>query len=403
MRKSADSPASPCSSADLPGHGIRVLVLFGGVPFWGQERANLTVFDALKPFGVEALFITHAELGYVHIEPQLAVRGFSWVGLHYVGRISKHTRLKGWLQIGGRILRSSWRLWWLARQFRPTHIHVCNPDHFLSFLPLLLCSRLPLVYRIGDEAQKHHPLYRLLWRVILWRVDAFVCISEFIRKDLLSIGARPEKLHVRYSTAPLRFIKQPFVAPPTPMDAIRLAFIGQLTQPKGLDLLVNAAMKLATRQPKLQLLIAGDYAWENPYAQALREQVATAGLTAQIIFLGPVEDVHGLLSHCHLHVCPSVWDEPLGLVVMEAKTAGRPSIVFPSGGLPELIRHGVDGWICTARTEAALTSILVTALAAPQQLAAMGAMARASLQALGSENFARDCLQTFQNTSVTCP
>ena len=52
-----------------------------------------------------------------------------------------------------------------------------------------------------------------------------------------------------------------------------------------------------------------------------------------------------LMRQCHVHVCPSRWEEPYGLVAVEAKTVGIPSIIFPSGGLKELIEHGTNGYL----------------------------------------------------------
>jgi glycosyltransferase involved in cell wall biosynthesis len=45
---------------------------------------------------------------------------------------------------------------------------------------------------------------------------------------------------------------------------------------------------------------------------------------------------------------PILQEEPFGLVVLEGKSVGLPAVAFPSGGLVEQIRHGVDGWLCHA-------------------------------------------------------
>jgi len=51
-----------------------------------------------------------------------------------------------------------------------------------------------------------------------------------------------------------------------------------------------------------------------------------------------------------VHVAPSRYEEPFGLVVIEAKSSSVPSIVYPSGEMKNLIQHGTDGWICENKT-----------------------------------------------------
>ena len=64
--------------------------------------------------------------------------------------------------------------------------------------------------------------------------------------------------------------------------------------------------------------------------------------------------------------------------------AGVPSVIFPSGGLPELVAHGRDGFVCRARTAVALREGIEYYLdAEADALREAGAAARASLERLG--------------------
>jgi glycosyltransferase involved in cell wall biosynthesis len=54
-----------------------------------------------------------------------------------------------------------------------------------------------------------------------------------------------------------------------------------------------------------------------------------------------------LMQGASVHCCPSREREGLATVVLQAKAAGIPSVVTPSGALPEMIRHRVDGWVCS--------------------------------------------------------
>ena len=134
----------------------------------------------------------------------------------------------------------------------------------------------------------------------------------------------------------------------------------------------------------MRLFIVGDYAWQNPFAKALIQQVAEAGFDDRSVFSGFVEAIGAFLSVSDVHVCPSVFEEPLGNTVLEAKAAGLPSIVFPSGGLPELVRHGYNGWICSSKTEEALVAAMGAYVQFRERAKVEGEAARASLAEFGA-------------------
>ena len=117
-----------------------------------------------------------------------------------------------------------------------------------------------------------------------------------------------------------------------------------------------------------------------------------------MIFVGFVENVPALLRGRAVLVAPTLTEEPLGLVVMEAKVAGLPSIVFPSGGLPEMIEHGVDGFICRDKSVEALTEALNLYLNDPPITLRQGAAAKASLRRLGIDEFATRWLTVYERT-----
>ena len=259
--------------------------------------------------------------------------------------------------------------------------------HFLMMLPAVRLLRVPVIYRLGDAPQQHRPLFQFLWRhVIISQVDRFVCVSGYIRDLLIEAGAPPEKVRVIYSYPSKR---SPDLAPvPIPaasFDGRTVAYMGQITKDKGVEVLVEAAIALCGERDDVRFLVAGDYSWQNPFAEALIQRVEDLGLSQRIMFLGYVEDIPGLLAVADLHLCPSVSTEALSNTVVEAKQAGVPSVVFPSGGLPELVvEQGNDGFVCDARTAGALVAGLRHYLDLSEgELIAAKAAAKASLPALG--------------------
>jgi glycosyltransferase involved in cell wall biosynthesis len=112
-----------------------------------------------------------------------------------------------------------------------------------------------------------------------------------------------------------------------------------------------------------------------------------------------MDDVPGLMERCDLNVTPTLTEEPLGNVVMEAKLAGIPSVVFPSGGLPEMIRQGENGFICETRDVEGLAAGLRFYLSQPDLAKTHGEAARQSLDRLIG-NFTQESIAAFEAARV---
>ena len=374
--------------------------MLGGIPLHGQERGNIEVFNALQDVGIEALFVTHREYGHESIQPALDRLGLRWTTATYPRLVSRGMSARAWGE----------RLWEIAagnrdflragRSFRPTHVHVCNEGHLLTLLPAVRALRVPVVFRLGDEPRQHRALFRRVWQhAILPSVDQFVCISEFVRGKLLAAGADPTKVRVIYNAPPARppgFTvggvtagtdgdAAVAAAAAEPFEGRTVVYMGQLNPNKGVDVLVEAALRLCREREDVRFLLAGDYEWRGTFARGLIERVEAAGLADRVRFLGYVNDVPSLLALADVHVVPSVWQEALGNVAVEAKRAGVPSVVFSTGGLPELVvEQGRDGFVCADKSAGALAAGLCYYLdGSDADLRASKEAAKASLATLG--------------------
>lgn len=377
---------SPAASPPHSGEPIRALVVFGNIPLLGHERGNMQVFNALKTRGVDALFVTNKAYGHEVIQPELDLLGHRWDVATYPRLFSRGMDLKTWGQRLRSLMKGAAEFWRIGRAYEPTHVHVGHMMHFLMMLPAILLLGVPVVYRVGDAPSQHRPIFRFLWRhVVIPQVDHFVCVSEYIRDLIFQAGAPSEKVSVIYSFPSER--SADLTATPVPVDpydGVTVLYMGQLSQQKGVDLFVESAISLCRGRDDVRFLIAGDYSWQNPFANKLIQQVKDLGLEDRILFLGYVANVPALLELADLHVCPSVCQEALSNTVLEAKRAGVASVVFPSGGLPELIQHGADGYVCLTKSSASLREGIESMIGADRAaLDQAGRRARASLERLG--------------------
>jgi glycosyltransferase involved in cell wall biosynthesis len=371
----------------------RILALIGSGVVFGQERANIEVLCALRDSGCEVLCLIRDEAWAECLPGALDAVGLKWRKVAYIEQ-----RMPGrayWFIFRNPIafLRGNWQLLATARWFRPTHIHAFNPLFVCAFIPALAVLGRPMVYRAGDKPIRHNWVWRLIWQFVIRQTRQFVANSRYVAAELTRSGVAPDKIRVIYTHPPRRGRVAKFHPPQgSACERIRFVYIGQITPEKGVDVLVDAFGRLADEREKAWLFIAGRISdWSgDAWARALRDRaMSDAELSHRVVFLNYVEDVPGLLQYCDVHVCPSVWEEPLANVVMEAKMAGRPSIIFPSGGLPEVVTHEIDGYICPDKSARSLTAALQTYLDDPSLIPGQGIAARLSLDRLGANRFAQ--------------
>jgi glycosyltransferase involved in cell wall biosynthesis len=121
-----------------------------------------------------------------------------------------------------------------------------------------------------------------------------------------------------------------------------LMFLGRVERIKGAHHAIDVARRSGRR-----LIIAGNLPERGEdvgYAQSI---VAQCDGT-QIQYVGPVDDgaKNALLGSAACLLMPIEWDEPFGIVMAEAMACGTPVIGLRRGSVPEVVEHGVTGFVC---------------------------------------------------------
>jgi glycosyltransferase involved in cell wall biosynthesis len=124
-------------------------------------------------------------------------------------------------------------------------------------------------------------------------------------------------------------------------DGAYCLFLGRMAPEKGAR---RAA--LVARQAGVRLLIAAKMRepWEHRYYE---EQVQPL-LGDDVTYIGEVGggDKLDLLGGARALLNPIRWPEPFGLVMIEALACGTPVLAFKEGAAPEIVEHGVTGFLC---------------------------------------------------------
>ncbi len=134
--------------------------------------------------------------------------------------------------------------------------------------------------------------------------------------------------------------------------------IGRLSREKGLDVLIDSLGRLD--QVNVHLLMIGD---GNEKGQ-LDKQAGKLGLSDRVHMLGYRTDIKELLNTLHVYVQPSRF-EGMPMAILEAMVMGCPVVATTVGGVPQMIRDGVDGWLVPPQDSKQLAIAISNVLADP--------------------------------------
>lgn len=154
-------------------------------------------------------------------------------------------------------------------------------------------------------------------------------------------------------------------ADPAPVAGDYLLFFGRLVEKKGTIYLIRAMPRVLERFPRMGLVLVGG----GPLEGELRAETERLGLGHAIRFVGPQPhaEIARYLRHCHAAVVPSVIDrhgetDGMPTVVIEAMAAGTKVVGAAVDGIPDVIRHRQNGWLCRPNDPADLADKILAAL-----------------------------------------
>ena len=160
-----------------------------------------------------------------------------------------------------------------------------------------------------------------------------------------------------------------------PGDRFLVGTVGRLEEQKGQKYLIDAAGRLSRDGRKVTLLIVGSGREED----RLRDQAVREGIGDAVLFLGTRRDLPELFRAMDVFAFPSLW-EGFPIALLSAVAAGLPVIVTPVGGVPEVVKDGVNGLIVPAGDPAALAEAIWNAHENPVGASALGRAAAATIR-----------------------
>ncbi len=194
-----------------------------------------------------------------------------------------------------------------------------------------------------------------------------IAISGLVRQDLLDRFHVPERqvrciyngVDVAYyaaqpDAATMQALRQRWNIP---TDRPVVGAIGRMAagRVKGFDTLLVAASLLEDILPECHVVIVGD----GPRRPFLEDIATRLGVRTRVHFVGEMADIRVPLALMDVFVFTSRWPEAFGLTLVEAMAAGKPVVATQAGAVPEVIRHGVDGWLVPSDDPASMAEGIV--------------------------------------------
>jgi glycosyltransferase involved in cell wall biosynthesis len=208
----------------------------------------------------------------------------------------------------------------------------------------------------------------------------FLCVSKFIRQQVLAQGFPESRTRLHYIGVDTAQIVPPAVRADQPI----VLHVGRLVEKKGADDLIQAFAMLPSRHEDAWLVIVGD----GPLRDDLMRRAQAVGVEKRVVFMGArsQEEVLRMMTEAALLCQPSVTaksgdSEGLGMVLLEAAASGIPVVGTHSGGIPEVVVDGETGLLVKEHDVTALARCLTDLLDSSIIRRRMGQAARRHVEA----------------------
>jgi glycosyltransferase involved in cell wall biosynthesis len=270
-----------------------------------------------------------------------------------------------------------------VRRHRIQVIHATDRPRDASY-----ASLMGMLTGIISVVHMHAPVSELS-RPTLWgmrNATAIFAVSDFIRNSLIGIGLEGAKISTIYNAVDTDHFDpdRDLAAPRTirerfgiPTQAPLVGIIARMNPWKGQYELIGAVSLLRESIPNLHVMILGADVREMRVDYERRARAG--GIAERLHFGGFQQDVRPYLHEFDLFVHPS-YSEPFGLAIAEAMSMRKAVIACNTGGVPEIITHGRDGWLVEERSAEAVAVAISTLLNNNELCRQMGARARNTIR-----------------------
>lgn len=247
-------------------------------------------------------------------------------------------------------------------------------------------------------------MFILLEKYAARLTDRIVALTEGEKEDYQLYKIAPEdKIVVIYSGIEFGKIKELSLEEQQnfkkqlgiPDKSFVVGTAGRLEPVKGPEFLVEAAKDILSHYPQTYFVFAGD----GPLRQRLERKAYELGINTNVLFLGWREDVTRVISVYDIFVLPSL-NEGMGRVLVEAMALGKPIVASDVGGIPDLVTHGINGFLVPPKNPERLAEYINILLHDKERRAMMGAEGKARAGKFGKDIMVESIAKLYDDISA---
>ena len=366
-----------------------ILAVLDSKDIYGKELSNIEVYKTLQDHGYN---ITVLYNKYATSRMKKEMHQFNAIPTFLPRNLNGKWRIFNYFTA---TINANIKLCSLLHKNKNTILLIPTEIALLYLLPtLLLFYNIKIIFRMGDSPIAYRKndsniltrIYSWLWKsIILKRVNCVVSISQFIKSKLIEYGRIERKEDVViYNFPPQRHvITNETINIDKTEDNIIFGYLGRIVEDKGVILLIEATLQLLKENYKISLYIGGNPQIDPTYYAKIEELLKANPHSINIHFLGEITNITSFYKQIDVACTPSIYEEPLGNVIVEAKSFHKPSIIFNKGGMPEIIEHQHNGYICHNTTTESLKQAMLYYIINPQKTITEGKDAYNSINRMG--------------------
>ncbi|HHW03881.1 MAG TPA: glycosyltransferase family 4 protein [Thermoanaerobacterales bacterium] len=205
--------------------------------------------------------------------------------------------------------------------------------------------------------------------------DAIIAISRAVKISMMETGVPADMIKIIYNGIDVsefnsiepRLKKEFNLVEKSPIVGI----VARLVPEKGYEYALKAMPAVLKKFPGAVMVIVGD----GPLRKALEDLCLDLGIHEHVIFLGYQDRVETLEADFDVFLLPSV-SEGLGLSLLEAMALAKPVVATEVGGIPEVVKSGVNGLLVPPRDPSAIAEAIIRILSSKQMAYSLGQAAK---------------------------
>lgn len=248
-------------------------------------------------------------------------------------------------------------------EFKPNIVHVHNMNYFSE---IHIYTLEKLVKKIGAPLilTAHNSWDDLLCLSLTHKVDwtHIIAVSHFIKKEIIGIGIDDSRITVihhgidekKFSAgADTSKILRKYPQLKNKRIIFHPARIGLA---KGCDISIKALGIIKEQYPDVMLVLAGSkniIDWGDTQQKDIAylvQLVKHFNLEENVLIdMYTLDEVREIYELCELCIYPSSAPEPFGLTMLEAMAMSKPIVVTNMGGMPEVVKDGINGFVIPVR------------------------------------------------------